>query len=393
MDDFNTKDYMDKYEIKRLTLFWFLFALTISLFIGFAIHLFSHYAGFSGFYPLASGADDTLYDSCGIQMMLLGKIETAPSWYPYIVGFIYMVMGKNIGFVFGKILNVIFRAFTVFLAVKMVGELSEDCNIKEMKRRINFTGFLTSLYPAHLFYSTQLLKDSIIILLIMCSLYYALKSLRNKKYIKNYIILFIFLVVLSKFRIYATLAIIVAYIGYLIFLNSFDKKFILPLLALIIFIGLGLAAAGFGFMGINFLRYWNPDTISAFRESTYSIGGAAAGIQIDFTSPIKFLLTYSYSLITVIFGPLPWQFRSATHLIALPEAIILWCSIPIIIRQLTCLKKNRPENLLLVFCFCLAGIVALFSDNIGANTRLRMGVIIPLIVYMSLKIKIYKISL
>ncbi|MHC5721364.1 MAG: hypothetical protein ACYTX0_57445, partial [Nostoc sp.] len=74
-------------------------------------------------------------------------------------------------------------------------------------------------------------------------------------------------------------------------------------------------------------------------------------------------------------GPLPWQVRSGVTLITLPEVIGMW----ILYFQLwhswssrTIKNKNNEEILLLISCLIQVGIFALFSDNIGANTRLRL---------------------
>jgi len=110
------------------------------------------------------------------------------------------------------------------------------------------------------------------------------------------------------------------------------------------------------------------------QASTYSIGGSAAGIEIDFSHPLAFLTSYGYSFATAMFGPFPWQLASAVQWIALPEALGLWLLSPIWVWGIITLIRGRlgEDGLLLLFSLVLIGAVALFSDNIGANTRRRL---------------------
>ncbi|SDG20242.1 hypothetical protein SAMN04244560_01947 [Thermoanaerobacter thermohydrosulfuricus] len=86
-------------------------------------------------------------------------------------------------------------------------------------------------------------------------------------------------------------------------------------------------------------------------------------------------LTYAYSFITAMFGPLPWQIKSFIVAIGLLDAIWIWLLIPQWIKGIKKLLKRREVEigeLVFLFSLVLIAAIALFSDNIGANTRLRM---------------------
>jgi hypothetical protein len=76
-----------------------------------------------------------------------------------------------------------------------------------------------------------------------------------------------------------------------------------------------------------------------------------------------------------MFGPLPWQIKSFIVAIGLLDAIWIWLLIPQWIKGIEKLLKRREVEigeLVFLFSIVLIAAIALFSDNIGANTRLRM---------------------
>jgi hypothetical protein len=146
---------------------------------------------------------------------------------------------------------------------------------------------------------------------------------------------------------------------------------------------------GKGFFAWNLIQPWLlSNQLENFREKIYSTGGSAAGISLDFSSPLAFASTYLYSLVTAMFGPFLWQVAGATQAIALPEALLMCGLIPLWVSLLISLVRDRKERrvrgetgrakssqgsaMLLIFSVLLIAMVALFSDNIGVNTRLRL---------------------
>ena len=133
-------------------------------------------------------------------------------------------------------------------------------------------------------------------------------------------------------------------------------------------------AAGKGLFAMNYvLPLLNPATASHFRETAYSLGGSAIGIKIDYGSPLGFVLTYGYSLVTLLIGPFVWQIRSFGQIVALPEAVVMAVLLFVICgRALRGRLRNRHAAVLVFPALALAMIMAVFADNVGTNTRLRI---------------------
>ncbi|HEX8463114.1 MAG TPA: hypothetical protein VF627_00720, partial [Abditibacterium sp.] len=151
------------------------------------------------------------------------------------------------------------------------------------------------------------------------------------------------------------------------------------LLPLVVLAGVGPMALGQGLFGWNQIQPWlDTERLESFREVVYSTGGSAANVQVDYSSPLGFLLSYPYSFATAMFGPFPWQWRGGASLAAVPEVLVIWPLLGLWGRGLVEIWRGRGRAqtdysvLLMLFSVILIAAVALFSDNIGANTRLRL---------------------
>ncbi|ADL68453.1 conserved hypothetical protein [Thermoanaerobacterium thermosaccharolyticum DSM 571] len=350
---------------------WFFIALIIRLIALIIIHFYSIQAGFNGFIPMSSGGDDKYYYDVA-KSMLNGNIPTTlPNYYPYFLTFLFFIFSPSL--FLGQLANVLFSSITVYFGVLITREVSESTkNQYDLRNPVNIAGFLLSFYPSSIFYSTQLLKDPMLIMIGIISLYLLIRLFNNFK-MKNLVMLIFTLIILSLLRGYTMLAILIASFIYILFSNRISFKYIIALLVLFATIPM---IFGYGIFGLNFINnILNPKKLSTIRDTVYSIGGSAAGIKIDFSSIYGFIFTYGYSFITAMFGPLPWQIENLTIAIGLIDAIIVWVLIPKFIKGVKNIFDRRNitiKELVFLFSFILIAAIALFSDNIGANTRLRM---------------------
>jgi len=271
----------------------------------------------------------------------------------------------------------------VAFGVRIVEELSRGRMSKRLaKRSANIGGALLCFYPSLLWYSTQLVKDPILVMLGMGALLFQIQFLKRAKpeTIGAWVMC---MGALFFFRPYAALAIFVSLLAWVM---RFKRRFILPALVLVALLP---RAVGKGFFGIGFIApLLDTEKLSSFRADQYSTGGSSTGITINYSNPVYFAATYSYSYATAMFGPLPWQVKGVAPLVALPEAMFVWSLFLLWLAgtkrtlfrsrrerrgHLTRAEREaRRELLLMLFCLILIGMIAIFSDNIGANTRLRL---------------------
>lgn len=77
-----------------------------------------------------------------------------------------------------------------------------------------------------------------------------------------------------------------------------------------LFVGLGLISAvvpqflNLGWFGWGYIKHMaDLERISTIRNTIYSTGGSAANVQLDFATPLSFLICYSSIFVTALLGP------------------------------------------------------------------------------------------
>lgn len=373
----------------RPAVMWFCIALVVRSVLTVAIHLYSIGAGFNGFFPLESGNDDRLYWEIALEV-LSGTMRTDnPNSFGYFLAYLFSFTGPNL--LVGKMLLVFAGAGAVAVAVLLVRELLLPMSSSYLRRGwrnpIHWAGAVMTFYPSALLYSTQLLRDPLMQFFGLLSVLMIVRFLRTRTFSAGLLAL-IALWLLYGLRPYLMLSIVFGTGLYMLVYWQIQPRIKWAILTIsgLVFafapLALGLGVFGSGYVG----RLLDPQDISSFRQDVYSTGGSAAGVQIDFSNPVSFVLTYPLSFLTAMFGPFPWQVKSAVQLIALPEALFMLTLIGVWWRGVRRLLRGSSRATV-VFLAAMVGlaVVAVYSDNIGANTRLRLLPWSLFIVYASVQ--------
>jgi hypothetical protein len=374
-------------KIYKPAFFWFVVALAVRTAAAVALHLYSISAGFEGFYPLASGHDDRQYWKLAASLADGMKPVDLPHAYPLVLAFLFRCVGPSL--VIGKALNIVAGSVTVALGVLITRDLSRHVatSWRKVFHPVNIAGLLLTFYPSAVFYSTQLVKDPILVLLGMWSVYIAVRILRERRF-GLWALWVGSLAALYLFRPYAAC---VMGLSVLVFLTSFWRARLRTRVTVLLIALLTSASVpnllGWGWFGSSYLApLLDPEFVIQFRERAYSSGGSAVGIELNYLEPLSFISSYGYGLLTVLFGPFPWQIRSAVMYIALPESLVM-LSLGIVAssRKSEPSAYQREQLLLLILAVLMSAAIALFSDNIGANTRLRLLPWSALLIYGAAK--------
>ncbi len=158
-------------RVPRAVMHWMVVAFMVRFVAAILIHLYSLASGFNGFYPLASGADDNTYWAASLDIYNGTGFTYSLNLYPMVLaGFYHLIGGPSL--LLGKMLNVLAGAVTVGVGVLIVQELTRGRYPRAVRRRTaKWAGMLLTFYPSLLWYSTQLVKDPILILMIMPALF------------------------------------------------------------------------------------------------------------------------------------------------------------------------------------------------------------------------------
>lgn len=360
-------------RVSQLALRWTTIAFLTRFVMALLIHAYSLSSGFNGFYPLSSGADDTTYWAASLDIYYGRADSFSLNFYPSLLATFWRLIGGP-DLLVGKLLNVAFGALSVGVGVLIVQELVRHrMPMYQRRRAANWTGALLTFYPSLLWYSTQLVKDPFLVLFALVALLCQLHFLKRASALAIGLWVFSLACVLL-FRSYTVAALLLAL---MVFVLRFNRKWLVPI---VLFMALAPYARGMGLFGFSYIGPMiSTERIAQVRQQAYSIGGSSTGITVDYSNPLRFLVTYSYSFATAMFGPFPWQIRAVGQAVAVPETLFMWFLIPMWFASMRDLVLARRvdraagrDAMLLLFSVVLLGIVALFSDNIGANTRLRL---------------------
>ena len=361
-------------RIPLLPLAWFLIALTVFFCSAVAVHFYSIVAGFHGFFPIAAGNDDGLYWQVSGILAGGGSPPWVPNSYPVVLALIYRILAPDL--FLGKVFSVLAGTLSVYVAVLLASSFpgGERYTTRDLRHPGNITGILLVCYPSLLFYSTQLVRDSYIVLCGVVAVYAAFQISQRPHF--QYVALVVAALALEyALRPYAAISIATGLGLSLVFGARVPWRGRIGIAAAFLFLaGLVPLVAGKGLFAFNYIRpLLDPTVVSRFRELSYSTGGGAVGISINYSSPVGFVFSYGYSLLTLLVGPFAWQIHSIGQVVAMPEAIAMTIlSITIFMSLKRKGKLDRRLFVLLLPALVLLMVMAVFADNTGTNTRLRI---------------------
>jgi len=367
----------------------------IALFIHLIAVLFIHYAHIQPF-GSGSGGDYILYQRQAQEIAL--RIHRADfslqglgigHYYPVIIGYIYALTLPEM--IIGQLFNVWLSGISVILVYLMVREIGGSKNWAFL------TGLIVSIYPTYLFYGSLLLKDGLVVLLALSGLMLSLKLIKNFS-LRNFIIFFIILTGLIHFRFYIGCVLLFTFIFCWLMLGKLNlKKKLIYGTVIVFLLGFSPQISGYGYYGIYTIeKYLNPQTISYYRETAYvppvqsspteaqppPPGGMGSSlvVKLEFDNPLKFVGNYLKSFVYVLLGPLPWQMKYPRHFLALFETIPWYFLLFFIIKGIVAsIKSYRTAIPLIIFSLGVFVILALFLNNFGIVTRIRIPAFISLL--------------
>lgn len=368
-----------------VTLFCIVF-LTHLLFV-----LFIYYANFQ---PFSHGRGDyTNYNSTAIQIAERIKIGNfsleglgVGHCYPVIVGYIYAFTSPSM--LMGEILNAWIVALIAILAYLTVIAIGGS------KKGAFLVGLIINFYPSLLFYSSLLLKDALVVFFTLCGILLLIKLIKRFDW-RLFVIFYLVLGATVHFRFYIGYAIMLTFIiCWFLFGNFQFKKRVLFLILIIPLFGfIPQFFAGQGYWGAGTTKtFLNQESITYYREVVYAPGTTSAStytIETGFNSPFKFLknsmISFSYSLL----GPFPWQIKYKRHLLSLFETIPWYVLLFFIGKGIIRNFKQHYKTIfpLLFFSLLVFGTLALFINNFGIITRIRIPAFVSLLCFVPLGLK------
>jgi len=294
--------------------------------------------------------------------------------YYYFVAAIYFIFGHHPIIV--SLINIILGILAGLLLYFLSREIFSEKTAKIVL-------FLSLFWPSIALWSTQNLKDTLLLFLMAALALLFLKILNrahNSLCATVYLLGFLICsVAFLSMRAYSFLIFLGSLaLGYIfVSLTYFNKRTIIAGgLVILILAGSVIFLSQFKNLEWNYLAKINLKTLDSIRKSTLA-GNSSFGLNVSYNSyfdVIKFLpLGLAYS----IFSPFPWQFKNGgLFKLAVPETILwylvlffLSCGIYLAIR-----RKKLEGWPFIIFIVIALLTFALFQGNIGSLFRQRAQV-------------------
>ena len=297
----------------------------------------------------------------------------------YMVAAIYKIVGRNPLAV--QFVNAVVGAATAPLAYMISIEIFPN------KRVARICALLSAFFPSLVLWSSQGLKDGPIVFLLVLLMLATLK-LGNRFSFRYLTALALALCCLITLRFYvfyiAVLAITVAFIlgRRRLTAQTFARQ-------LIVMIIIGVALAYFGvsrYASRQFDTYGNFRQLQIMRldSSRRAVSGFAE--EVDVSTPEGALSALPLGLSYLILAPFPWQLSSLRQAITLPEMIIWWASLPLLVLGLWFAVKYRIREVapIIIFTTLLTLTYSILQGNVGTAYRQRAQLLIFYFVFVAI---------
>lgn len=292
------------------------------------------------------------------------KISGHPGYY-LLVGTLYALFGPNI--LLGQNLNVLASALTVLAVYYLGREVSPDPRVA----RLACLGF--AWFPNSIFWSTQLLKDSLIVALeVMLSL--ELVRLINRPFrLATLLRLLLWTSLLAELRFYLPVMIF-ASCGCVYLAVAWRSRGGRPGTSLVFLAVLALTCViGWQLTGSPLGPYLQAPNIAAFRASTMG-GESDFGKQADLASPEGLLQFLPVGIAYFLAGPLPWEAQRLSQYLTWFDIPIWYPTLALGAIGMGTLLRRRQALPLFAICAGLTLFYSLLLANLGTAYRMRLQV-------------------
>ncbi len=319
----------------------------------------------------------------GLTLQIEGTGGTGWGMY-YFTGAIYTLLGRNI-FAAQSICAVIGAAtapMVYFCANKVVG------NLKVAK----VAAIAIAVFPSFVIWSGQLLKDGLIIFLLVLIMTMILQLQEKVNYLAIALLVFSLFGIMSL-RFYILYIVLVAIVGSFIVGANTSNKSMLRRAFVLVLLGVSAVYFGVGRNASTEIRvFGNLERIQSSRSDLAHAADSGYGEDVDVSTTSGALAALPLGFTYLMFAPFPWQASNLRQAITIPEVLLWWAMMPLLISGLIYVVKYRLRSAfpILIFSLLLTIAYSLFLGNVGTAYRQRTQIQVFLFILIGVGWTIYK---
>ena len=366
-----------------------------ALLVRIAFGLFVHVYDLRGFF----GGDANTYDYKGFiiasvwhssaivtdSRMAQALEMTGPGWgMNYLVGILYFIFGQNI--LLAQSFCGVVGAATAPMVYLCAKKLFEN------KRVAKFSAIAIALFPSFIIWSSQLLKDGLIVFLLVLIMTMVLELHEKINYFAL-IALVIGLFGILSLRFYIFYMVGIAVTGSFLIGVTNSASSIVRRAAVLVLIGIGLTYFGAPKTATtDFERYGNLEQLQSSRSDLAQSGGSGFGEDADVSTTRGAISVLPLGFAYLMLAPFPWQVTSIRQAITLPEVLLWWAMMPLLVYGIWYTVRHRLRTAFPVLFFSLLLTLAysIFQGNVGTAYRQRTQIQVFLFMFIGVGYTLYR---
>jgi hypothetical protein len=295
----------------------------------------------------------------------------------YLVAFIYLVFGPSmlVAQSFCGIIGALTAPMVYFCAEKIFNN----------RRVSKISALAIAIFPSFIIWSSQLLKDGLIIFLLVCAMTIVLQLQKKLNYATVGLLIATLFGILSL-RFYIFYMVVISVAGSFIIGLGSSAKSIGRNVIVIVILGLSLTYLGVIRTAESQIdQYADLERVQYSRKALVSTADSGFGEDIDVSTPAGALAAIPIGFTYLIFAPFPWQVEKLNQVLILPEVFFWWALIPILITGLWYTIKNRLRSAIpiLIFTLMLTIAYSIFQGNVGMAYRQRTQIQVFLFIFIA----------
>lgn len=302
----------------------------------------------------------------------------------YFVAVFYYIFGQNI--LIPQFISGIIGAATAPAIYVCAKRLYNNASVARN------AAILVAVMPAMVVWSGQLLKDGLVLFFLVIALS-AILNLQEKFSLGSVAVLVVSLTCILSLRFYIFPMVAVAAIGSLIVGVSGSRGKLIARLGGLILVGVFLTY--FGVLRIASTDIEKTANLERIQISRMDLARSAqSGFEAsnDVSTPEGALATVPIGLTYLFLAPFPWTAANLRQAITIPETLLWYATLPLIIMGIVYTVRNRLSKALpvLIFTLLLTFAYSIFQGNVGTAYRQRTQIQVFLFMFAAVGIELIR---
>lgn len=295
----------------------------------------------------------------------------------YLVAGVYEVVGRNLFAI--QLVNASIGAATGIVVYYTAMSLFDNLRVAKL------AALLVTFFPSLILWSSQALKDGLIILALAISILATLR-LMEKITFGWVLVITVSLLTLLSLRFYIFYMMTAAVAGsFIMGMKTLSAQGFLH--RFIAVAAIGMAFTWFGvlqYAGSQFDRFANLKQIQMSRQDQAE-AGSGFGKDVDITTTEGALSVIPLGVVYLLFAPFPWQFSTLRQSITLPEMIVWWFAFPLLVLGMWYSIKHRLRQVspIVIFTTMLTLVYSVFQGNVGTAYRQRSQLLVFYFIFVA----------